>query len=664
MLLGSLTLAALAHAQPQPPAGQPSSVQMRFDELPVQLQLGVRVAAVQQGVPVAPVVVVVPDDRSYAAALALWSPQRRFPVLIDDGTPTASEDIARFVRAFRPDRVLLWSAPGGEGNLPEDQVRAAAERLAAGAVGLDQQPADAPALIKHLQAINHTPFGVVVTHESDSAWVAAVALAAARAQPILWIEPPARDATAWIMPDAADRFLGSLESGVKALGLPWDATGDALESVTICLNTPGKVQAKPDSDKEMVALTDAVGRSGRMRDLGQRWAWSGHILGSRSAAAYRAMCALFVHPEPASGRAWLFDGYRDQGAFTAFDATKAADVLRQSGWNATLFDAPTQGDDDWLRTTTVGIDADLVMVNTSGNWDFFDLNPGRCRPVDVPTLARPAAVYFVHSWSAQVGPRRDSISGRWLEHGAYAYVGSVQEPFLQAFMPTPAMAARMLSGAPWAASARIDAGEFDKPWRVAVFGDPLLTFSPRAPRSAQAPELDGATDLAEAFRKALQDEKFETALRTLALLGRDGDAAKLARALLADKPDAITPPAAAAALMPLFRTGDADSMLRIALKLHADPGSARIENPSARDALWHAVHVRASSITDQPTLYLLRTNIRFEHPARDLSALAPAWANAFGRPGVVSMLQDLRDGGRITGGARKELDSLIHTYRR
>lgn len=646
-----------AGARSQPPAAEPQPV-VRFDQLPPQVQLGLRVGAVQVSMPVARVVVIVPDTASYIDRLAGWSRECRYPVLIDDGTPLAREDIARFVRAFGPERVLLWS---GSSKDAEGERRGRVLAAAAAAWGAPPGTSSWEGLIEHWTQGKHTPFGVVVAHESDAAWTAAAALAAARGQPILWIEPPDRSTTDWSRPERVDLFVEELSTGLEALKLPWRDLGDAIDGVTLCLNTSPKFQARPESDREMIALTDQVGRQGSTGAPGPRWGWAGQIFGTHAQSAYRAMCALFLHPTPDEGRAWLFDGYKDLGAFAAYDATAAGESLVKAGWTTLVLDAPRSSREDWMRQTERGVDADLVMVNTSGNWDFFDLAPGQCRPTEVPTLTRPAMVHFVHSWSFQVGSRRDAIGGRWLEHGAYAYVGSVQEPFLQAFVPTPEVAARMLSIAPWGASVRWEAGPFSKPWRVAVFGDPLITWSRRPP--AAALELPDAIDVEERMRQALAERRFGEALSMLAVLGRDGDIAKLAVALLRDRPEALTPQAAAACLMPLFRVGDIESMLKVAVRLGPDPATVTVENPVARDALWHAAAPRLPTSADHGLLYLLRNNVRVEQAGRDVTALLGAWERVFGRGSGQSMVQEIK--GRVTRPEiRKELDAIYAGPRR
>src|SRR5204862_39496 len=87
-----------------------------------------RADSLRRGIPVIPVVAIVPDAASYVQAISTWSVsgpftaagtgsvgKGRFPVLIDDGSWRAREDIARFVRAFSPAKVVRWAAPAGGG---------------------------------------------------------------------------------------------------------------------------------------------------------------------------------------------------------------------------------------------------------------------------------------------------------------------------------------------------------------------------------------------------------------------------------------------------------------------------------------------------------------------------------------------------------------------
>src|SRR5690606_13028436 len=182
-------------------------------------------------------------------------------------------------------------------------------------------------------------------------------------------------------------------------------------------------------------------------------------------AAYRAMCGLFLP----LGSAWLFDGYPAEGVWMQYDQSAAASVLRHLELDVTIDDHPRGTLASWRSRIGLGIDADLIFVNSKGNKARFDLAGGTGRAADVPFLQRPAAVYFIHSWSATEPRARGTIAGRWLSRGAYAYFGSVSEPYLQSFVPPVNVAARLGAGLPLGAAARPDESP---PWKLAMLGDP------------------------------------------------------------------------------------------------------------------------------------------------------------------------------------------------
>lgn len=643
-LVIALGSSAGAQDAPTPAPQQPPAQPLRFADLPPPLRLGVRVEDLRRKMPVIPVVVLVADAASYTEAIARWTPQGRYPVLWDNGTSAAREDIARFVRAFAPARVIRYSAAAEESFRrdrkiavppaawpPGSQERALLLSASMARAWGASQREDLPA---KLSALGLAPPGVVVADPDDPAWPAALALAAGRVQPLIWTRVPGRLDDEMPLP-VAEQLAGAIENAITSLGLPWSDSGDMIDAVTLCLNAPVKVKIGPDRN---VATTDFIGRrptdggGAASRETGMRWAWAGQVHGSEPQAAYRAMCALFLTPR----RAWLFDGYPDNPPWSNYDATKAGEPLRRGGIATIIDDTPRQGRDDWLRRASNPLDAGLVLLNTKGNADFFELEPGMARPSDTPILAVPAIVHIVHSWSAAWPSDRETVAGRWFERGAYAYTGSVQEPFLQAFVPTPVLAARIAAHFPWGAAARIDSGPA---WRIAVFGDPLITWGPDAPRLEGEPPLDGTQDAADAVSDAVKEKRWTDALAALVIVGRDDDAAKLAAALLNDDPKSVTPEVSRAAIMPLFRTGRIDQLVECFAYL----GAGDDTDPWLRDALWLVGAPRLAGTPDQKLLGALRTHLRRDQPGQDASTLAPFVASLYGRDSAASMLREARE---------------------
>ncbi len=583
--------------QPDPAALQP--------DLPPQVRLGRRAELVRANAPVIPDVVIVPDGASYLAAIAAWKPDGRYPVLIDDGSWQAGEDIARFVRAFEPRRVVRWS--GGDRAARGDARRDAVERAVAAAWGHDGDPAS---LIDFWRAHHHVPPGVVVADGADPAWTAALALAAGRALPIAWVTLERRNVSGTISRTDADALCAEIERACDATGLSWRTLGDDLDAVALCLNAAVKIET---TEREFVATTDRVGRPAIGASAGERWAWASQLFGTEAEAAYRAMCSLFLRP----ASAWVFDTYPHEAPWSHYDGTEAAAVLREAGLRVTLDDAPRQGLADWRARSLRAIDAGIVLLNSKGNRDWFDLSPGRAHAGDVPVLGVPAIVHMVHSWSANAPRNRTTVGARWLERGAYAYCGSVQEPTLSAFVPTPAVAKRLVAGAPWAAAVRHEGTPI---WRVAVIGDPLITLGPPARRLDEPLPLDGEEDLAETTRRAASKTDFEALVRSLSLSGRDAEAARLAGALLAEKREAVTPAFARHALYPVFRAG-ADAAF---LDLYARLAPEDAADGAARDALWFVARrtVPQGGDARDHALLLLRQHARPEQLDADNAELA------------------------------------------
>jgi len=595
-----------------PPAAPPARKKLTLDDLPPSVRLGVRVERVRRGMTVAPTVVVVGDGRSYAEAIALWSPRLRFPVLIDDGTPAARDGIARFVRAFKPQSVIRWSAPEAEAWPvdPESRPGAIVDSVAR-AWDLDGVGTMAD-LVKGWLGLGLTPPGIVAADPSHPCWTAALALAAGRGEPIAWVGVKAGQS---LDSNRSDALAVQIEAACKATGLSWMDLGDQIDAVTLCLNVGSRMRGQTP-----LALTDRIGRhragaAGRAR----RWAWAGQVFGNESMAAYRAMSALFLMP----GKAWLFDGYPARPPFSAWDATPAKATLEGAGLATTLFDSPNQSAAVWRMTTARPLGAGLVMVNTKGNSTWFELEPGRCLGGDVPTLDVPAMVHFVHSFSASSVTNRCTIAGRWLERGAYAYIGAVDEPFLQAFVPTPIVARRLVSSVPWGAAGRIGG---DRVWKIAVVGDPLITLGPPAPRAEDPMTIDGATGMDALMREAVRGGRYAEAVDLLVMLGRDDKAARLASGVLRERPGRFGADLARGSIAPLYRTGMVEDLVRAYQRLPKALG----KSGSMRDLLWQACLPHLSSTSDPRLVLTLADNIRPEQLVWDAARVRGAMARVFG----------------------------------
>jgi hypothetical protein len=200
------------------------------------------------------------------------------------------------------------------------------------------------------------------------------------------------------------------------------------------------------------------------------------------------------------------------------------------------------------------------------------------------------------------------------------------------------VAARLGSSFPWGAAARVDAGDA---WRINVFGDPLFTLGPDAPRSDKELPLAGAADVADDLAAALQSKDYAAALRTLTILGRDEDAARLARGLMKDDPKAFTSAVAAASVLPIFRAA-APARARTLVEVFDHLSRDDAAQPGLRDALWLACGPGLAGNRDERTLSTLSMNLRPEQIGADAAALAPALRSLHGQAMAHNFLQDAR----------------------
>jgi hypothetical protein len=499
--------------------------------------------------------------------------------------------------------------------------------------------------------MGHVPPGVVVINAIDPAWTAGLALAAGRGQPLIVLEEPiALDH--YYSVAQADDLAARIEAELAALGVSWNALGDDIDAVTLAMNCPVKIQR----GDEFLATSDRIGRLGNGTELPQRWAWTGQVPGLAREAAYRAMSALFLTHDSA----FFFDGYPNSKPWDAYDCTKAAQPLRDElKLNMEVIDTPRQGASDWRSRAVRPVDASVVYVTTKGNADFFDLEPGQCKPVDVPIFTQPFAAHIVHSWSAIYPGLPSLLSGKVLQRGAYFYVGSVHEPYLSAFLPTPMLTARMFSGAAWGAAVRQDGGPV---WKVAVLGDPLVVYTSRRTASTDPLPLENAERgtlqvIGATLREDLKADRFEQGFRALLLTGRDDDLAKLASAALSQKRESITSAAAELSVLPLFRAGKHDDMLSMYTLLDKD----RAASAPLRDALWLAAYPRFSTLAQEGNarwLSTLRLNVRPEVIARDATTLAAAVSRERGKDAGVQLLEQIRDS-RTDKAERDAIDAAL-----
>ena len=598
------------------------------EKYPPPTRLGARAHVLREAQQVIDAVVIVENATDAARAISAWGGLTRFPVLIDDGSLLAAENIARFTRAFEPGNVLRWS-PDDTDPWPEELVDSASRMI--GILGNTlERGSDMGMMTQVLEKMRESgvgPNGAVMIDPGDESWIAGLALAAGRMQAMTFVEFPGR--TNGEMTGNEMRSVASaIQQQLEAVGTEWEKMGDEVDSITLVGNGALRVSLGIDG-KDEKALTDLIGR--HRGGIGNRWAWSGVVFGDAQGSLYRVMCGLFL----VSDSAWLFDGYGRGDPWDLYDATSAGNVLERGGYSVEVHDLPENRVRDWRAAVQRGIDADLALINSRGGVTYFALGDGDAYSGDIPLLESPIAVHLVHSWSSRVPGSVRSIAGRWIEHGAYLFYGSIDEPFLPAFVPTPQVAGRLLGGLPWGVGVRQPTGPA---WKLNVIGDPLVTFIPGSKggsRISGQVSFAGSRPMKEIITEQLKGGDFAQTIRSLTLAGRDKDAARLSSALLADRPEVVGNDAAFWMVMPLYRAGRFDEMADAYNRI--DP--KRQKTMLLQDALWHAGRNTLAAGPNTKLEGLMRRNLRQYQEEHDAVEIAAAISARVGPREAASFLE-------------------------
>ena len=619
----------------QPQGESPAVQQITIGELlastdayPAPVRLGARAHVLREAQQVQDAVVIVSNANDAARVIGSWGGLIRFPVLIDDGTVLAAENIARFNRVFKPGSLLRWTPQDSEPwpDSPTGSAQKIIDTLGR-TLDRDAESATMRSVLELMRENGIGPNGVVAIDPQDPSWIAGLALAAGRTQVIVFAQP--EGSINGLMDGNEMRSLGStIQQQLEALGVSWENLGDEIDAVTLVGGGPLRVGLGLQG-KDEHALTDLIGR--HRGGIGNRWAWTGAVFGDAQTSLYRAMCGLFL---PADS-AWLFDGYGRGDPWDLYDATRAGRVLERGDFAVEVHDTPNNSVRDWRAATSAGLDSDLVFINSKGGVVYFALGDGNAYAGDIPLLESPAAVHLVHSWSSRVPGSVRSIAGRWLEHGAYLFYGSIDEPFLTAFVQTPDVAGRLLGGLPWGVAVRRRSGPA---WKLNVLGDPLVTFRPGSKAGTRVKgnmTFNDASPIRGLIAEMLEAERYDKAIRFLTIAGRDDDAARLSSALLKDKPESVGNDAALQMILPLYRAGRYNAMVDAYNRLAPTQQKTLL----LQDALWHAG--RAVLAAGPNTKYegLLRRNLRLYQEERDAVEIAGVIAARGGPREAVAFLE-------------------------
>ena len=626
---------------------------------PWPVLLGARVMICERNRPVASRVVLVPDAATYLEQISKWSPLGQWPVLFEDDPGTS-----QFIRAFQPDEILV--VPATARRLPEDleqrqQLATAVAKISFGAtdprIGFRE----------HYEKLGWRPPGFVVASMNDPAWTAGVALAAGRGLPLVFVDGDFGGPNGELSARRLRELELMIRDGARSTGYEWAGLGDGLDAVAICRSLPGRcrmdvpkaaqVRLQGRAPSGPYATMDAICRN----DDGQRWGYAGWIFGDEGRSAVMAMSSIFLDRR----NIWMFSGYEKQGQWNVYEVSKPAGRLAELGYASLFFE---EGDADlasWIRLLRGAIPADVLFMNSHGSPTLFHVSGNqRAYPQDIPFSEKPLALQMIHSFSLKQPATPDTVGGRFLERGVYAYVGSVDEPYLSAFISPRLAVERLAAGVPFLLAGRYwpGGGMMSGVWKITAIGDPFMQAIPPQLRvikpATDPPAIEGGVNLLESAKAMMAATKTNPmqgaeAIRLLELLGRDKIAVQIWKNIESSDDQAAIAAAAPEAIGPLFREKDWPDFM-------AAYGRLSRENRSrdSRDMLWHLATPRLNSITDPNTIAFLSAEIREPMPAVDLERLMPhldrVLGRGAGRAAVQRYLEDESD-----ASSRKALQALL-----
>lgn len=619
-----------AHGAPQQTVPQPAAAARQ--QIPWPVTLGMRTAALERSWNVIDKVVLVPDGATYLDEISKWSEAGHWPVLFEDDLYAPM-----FVRGFEPLRVERRASVGA---LATDRREREKQMQAVAAEAIHDGTVD---VLDACARRGFAPSMVIIANADDPAWTAAVALSALRGAPIHFTNQPFGAPSDTLDAKSFTALSNELEIAAERTGLPWKDLGDAIDAFVICRDVANKCVPNLDANLQLAIpsgpFTTAPGQPlatintlGRLKS-GQFWSMGSCIFGSEARSAYVAMAATFTPRKSA----WLINGYALGGGWVDYSVQPAQETFAKQGILSEVWEKDSATLASWRMLLMGGFGGDAFVINSHGMSNQFGLYAdGTANIGDVPLFDRPAMVHFIHSFSLERAGSPDTVGGRFIDHGAYAYFGSVYEPLLNAFVTPKMLADRVGYLVPFLLAARVVEGSFARPWRTSAYGDPLaLLATPskigvkRIAANADKAALTETTLAASAgaalvrFRDNKDPNALVEAMRDLELCGND---AKVLQIWELASSTTAAPAAAEFALGALFRARKFDEFAMAYAQ-------ASHRNAWANDMLWHLAGARLFAISDARFIALLGKNPRGPDVALDLGMLKPAALRVLGREG-------------------------------
>ncbi len=394
-------------------------------------------------------IIIVPDRPTFLYYLSTWTPEKRFPIFVG-----ADKYVEKFARVYNDgDNHYVYA---DKEKLPAiDQSLVYRALLASFAEGdLDSIKEDASSDDLREYFISHSiePKGVVVTSLSSSELLGGLALASHHRQVLDFYDPPAAPLFGTYPTEVKEQIRKAIIEHLDSWEFEYRGLGRGIDTLTLALDMPIKYN-------HGFSLDDAINRE--TPDAIRPYAYTGRLMDlGKGLAVYQAMCSLFLDTTDAL----FFDRWPEKWGRSLKLGCYAMRKKIPSVWFHDF--------KDWRSVTNPINTYDFIFVNAAGypsEWSGGTMD-------DIPDTL-PVAINFSHSSSANDPTNPDTIAGRWLINGAFAYYGSISEPYADSFNVSYDIVTRIIDGIPFARATAEKStlpSNRVKPWKLIFIGDPLF----------------------------------------------------------------------------------------------------------------------------------------------------------------------------------------------
>ena len=439
-------------------------------------------------------IIIVPDRPTFLYYLSKWTPEKRFPIFVG-----ADKYVEKFARVYNDgDNHYVYADKEKLPAIDQSLIyRVLLASFAEGDLNSLNEEVSSDNLREYFVSHSIEPKGAVVTSLTSSELLGGLALASHHGQILDFYDPPSAPLFGTYPEEVKEQIRKAIMEHLDSWGFEYRGLGKGIDTLTLALDMPIKYN-------HGFSLDDAINRE--TPDAIRPYAYTGRLMDlGKGLAVYQAMCSLFLDTTDAL----FFDRWPEKWG----RSLKLGCYEMRKKIPSVLFNEFK----DWRRITDPLNTYDFIFVNAAGypsDWSGGTMD-------DIPDTL-PVAINFSHSSSANDPTNPDTIAGRFLVNGAYAYYGSISEPYADSFNVSYDIVSRMIDGIPFArATAEKDSLPSNrvKPWKLIFIGDPLFcpSFRVKAEDRDFFELMRGVIEELELLNFGSAQNKLETYLNVSAL---------------------------------------------------------------------------------------------------------------------------------------------------